>query len=88
MAKFSYKKYGEMPDVDKAKYLIIARAVAEIHSEASRNAPYDTGTLRRSLLMDIKPDKGKVGSNLPYAKIQEFGGTIVPKKKKLLMWKK
>lgn len=45
----------------------------------------DTGTLGRSIQIDAtNPEKLRVGTNLVYAKIQEFGGTIRPKKVKMI----
>lgn len=71
-----------------ARRAILARATASIQASAINNAPYDTGTLRRSISQDIRQDYGKVGSNMPYARIQEYGGTIVPKRAKFLAWQK
>lgn len=76
-----------LPSVAIAKKAIIAKSVTEIHWLATKKAPYDTGLLRKSLAMHITSTYGKVGSNQKYAKIQEFGWVIRPKKKKLLAWK-
>lgn len=50
-------------------------------------APYKTGTLRGSIITEVGSESAKIGSNLPYARIQEFGGVIRPKKKKMLAFK-
>jgi len=47
----------------------------------------DTALLRRSIEYAATPDKVMVGSNLPYARIHQFGGTITPKKGKYLKFK-
>lgn len=45
-----------------------------------------TGTLGRSIQIDsTDPDKLRVGTNMVYAKIQEFGGVIKPKKARSLI---
>lgn len=79
---------GKFPDIAKAKIIALSRITQNIRTKAVTNAPYKTGTLRRSILSDVTADIGKVGTNLPYARIREFGGTILPKNKKMLAWKK
>ena len=37
--------------------------------------PRKTGTLSRSITYAINPDGSEIGSDLPYAYIQEYGGT-------------
>lgn len=53
--------------------------------------PYITGNLKRSITHSIEAGNnkiiGKVGSNVVYAAIQEFGGTIRPKNGKYLRFK-
>lgn len=45
-----------------------------------------TGTLGRSIQIDsTNPDQLRVGTNLVYAKIQEFGGVIRPKRARFLI---
>jgi HK97 gp10 family phage protein len=60
-----------------------------IRNGASRRAPRKSGNLRRSIVAEVKESNDEqatieIGTNLDYAAIQEFGGTIVPKKAKLL----
>lgn len=69
-----------------------AQAGAEvIRTQAAMNAPYKLGNLRRSI-HTLKIDSSgstvwyEVGSNLNYAAIQEFGGTIKAKKGRLLVF--
>ncbi len=55
-----------------------------ILNEAKRRAPYRSGSLRRSLNMETTEKSAEsasisIGTNLEYAAIQEFGGTIEPK---------
>lgn len=49
-------------------------------SLTSGRIPYKTGSLRRSLTVAIKSEgsnmEGQFGTNLPYAAIHEFGGTV------------
>ncbi len=47
----------------------------------------DTGRLRKSIDFAATPDKVMVGSNLPYARIHQLGGTIRPKKGKALKFR-
>ena len=46
----------------------------------------DTARLRDSIDYAATPDKVMVGSNLPYARIHQLGGVIVPKKAKKLVF--
>ena len=71
---------------------LAAQAGAEvIRHQASQNAPYETGNLRRSIhtakveggIMTVWYD---VGSNEDYAAMQEYGGTITAKRGKLLVF--
>jgi len=67
----------------------------EMRNKAGRFAPRKSGNLARSLTVDgakgslFREFKNRVvvGTNLVYAPIHEFGGIIVPKRKKLLAWK-
>ena len=43
-----------------------------------------SGKLMNSINYKIEGDKIIIGTNIPYAKIHHFGGTIVPKKAKFL----
>lgn len=56
----------------------ITAGVLDVLTDATQNAPYQTGTLRRSLThrVDSSPREaiGYVGSNLKYSRIQELGG--------------
>lgn len=63
----------------------------DIRAKGSQLAPYDTGTLRRSIIADFSKGglRGSVGSNVPYARIHDQGGTIkaheiLPKRGKFL----
>lgn len=53
------------------------RAVTEIaidvHREAVRLVPVDTGRLKGSLFYDVDKTEGIVGTNVEYAPHQEFG---------------
>jgi len=61
----------------------------EIRNAAHDKAPYLTGTLRRSIHSETTEKNGakvtvQVGTDLEYAAMQEFGGTVVPKRAKML----
>jgi len=53
-----------------------------VRTEAINRAPKDLGDLVRSISYEVFPDKlsVRIGSNLVYAAIQEFGGVITPDK--------
>jgi hypothetical protein len=60
---------------DVAKY-VLGKAI-QVHNEAKKLCPVDTGRLRSSISFALGRDKrgiyGKVGSNVSYAKAIEFG---------------
>lgn len=56
----------------------------EILNSAQEKAPYQTGNLKRSLHSETTDKSGSrvvvvAGTDVEYAAMQEFGGTIVPK---------
>lgn len=62
----------------------------DIHRRASAFAPKDTGALVNSGRIESLNDGYRVtfgSSRVPYARIQELGGTIKPKSKPVLAWK-
>ena len=69
-------------------------ATMMVWGKAKELAPVDKGTLRTTMLRTYNADEGRVGSNLPYAKYQEFGTgiygksgvPIVPKRARMLAW--
>jgi len=68
------------------------RAGQDVKTKASELAPYKSGDLRRSISTDpnsvsLVKDKISIGSNLVYARIQDQGGVIKPKRKKYLRFK-
>lgn len=58
-----------------------------VRKDASKNAPYKSGTLRRSLTEKVYSDRAVVGTNVVYARIHELWGTILPKKWPYLRFK-
>jgi len=47
----------------------------EMSRDAKQKAPYDTGTLRKSIESHVEPGKWvEVGTDVVYAAIHEFGG--------------
>jgi len=54
-------------------------AAKVVASEASRRAPRLSGALAGSIKGTTSGDRGIVRSKLPYAGVQEFGGTIAPR---------
>ena len=43
-----------------------------VRKDASKNAPYKSGTLRRSLTEKVYSDRAVVGTNVVYARIHEL----------------
>jgi len=59
-----------------------------VRNSATRLAPYKTGNLRGSITVkDNKDLSVSVGTNVVYARIQEFGGEIRPVRAKVLRFK-
>lgn len=61
------------PIVAREMKTAMARSTAQIEGDAKRVVPVLTGTLRRSITSDPQPLLGRVGTNVPYAKVVEFG---------------
>ena len=72
---------------------VLKAAALPMQNAAKENAPYRSGTLSRGITLEDGPIddySAKVfisTSNIPYAAIQEFGGTIKPIKGKFLTWR-
>ena len=67
---------------------IIREVAEEVKEEARDNAPERSGELKRSIrVLDIDGQSAKVGSDLVYAPIHEFGGTIRPNKGEVMRYK-
>lgn len=69
----------------KATEELLTEIGHEIRTEARENAPKGTGHLAESIEILSKTKRSlKVGSKLIYGPIHEFGGTIRPKKHKVM----
>lgn len=55
-----------------------------LHEAIAEGSPFQTGTLRRSWTWRIENDVGIVGTNVPYAAIQNYGGIIKTRNKEYL----
>lgn len=61
-------------------------------AQAQRNAPRKTGTLARSIYADPVEQKSattwatRVAPHTKYGRIRELGGTILPKRARMLSW--
>ena len=89
-AELVEKALKEAPGLAKKMIaLSLSESALEVQNKAKSPgyAPYDKGTLRRSITHEVKPLEAKVGTNLVYAPIHEFGGTIRAKKAKYLRFK-
>lgn len=79
----------ELPDVME---LALHQGAAVIEGAAKELAPYESGDLRRSInYLTIHKSLSSVivsiGTNLIYARLQEFGGTIEAKNKPYLRFR-
>ena len=63
------KKNATLNDVKD----VIRMNTAEMHKGAIRNAPVQSGDLRRAIRIDVKEFEGKVASTIDYAPYQEWG---------------
>lgn len=75
-------RFKNEEDPEGRKWKASARALAEGGKTLT-----DTARLRDSIDYAATPTKVMVGSNLPYARIHQLGGTIRPKKAKRLIFK-
>lgn len=57
-----------------AAQLSLQQSALEVQNKAKRLAPFLTGNLRRSITHEVKPLSAKIGTDVVYARIQEFGG--------------
>lgn len=81
---------GKLAQADVLERALHAGA-QEIRNSAQEKAPFLTGTLRRSIHSETAEKSGSrvrvlVGTDLEYAAMQEFGGTIVPKSARRLVF--
>lgn len=76
------KRFSDQEDPQGKKWEPSARA-----AEEGGETLTDTAALRKSIDYAATSEKVMVGSNLPYARIHQKGGTIKPKKAKKLVFK-
>lgn len=87
------RREGKLERVQQAwvhgQYRGLILAGELLAQEARRRSPRLTGRLKRSIAVSTPVVKGhrvsvRVGTNVVYAAVQEFGGTIVPRQAKML----
>lgn len=76
------RRFSDQEDPQGKQWESSARAAEEGGETLTK-----TGALRKSIDYAATSDKVMVGSNLPYARIHQKGGTIKPKKAKKLVFK-
>lgn len=54
----------------------ISKSCYIVETDAKKNCPVDTGTLRRSITSEIHDKYGEVGTNVEYAPYVEYGTGI------------
>lgn len=72
--------------VKQAMIKSLTQSALLVQNEAKTNSPYLRGALRRSITSQINKSKysAKIGTDIIYAAIHEFGGEIRPKRAKFL----
>jgi phage gpG-like protein len=89
MTAFGQRCAGAKPMIEQTFRYAMVRSVAAVQHDAMVAAPVDTGTLRRSIAVDVTPYVGTIGSALVYAPVVEFGrraGQPMPPAGALLEW--
>lgn len=87
------KKVGTMLtlapiETKKALRKSLQQSALFVQNDAKKLAPHDTGQLRRSITSKVHGfDYAEVGTDLVYAPMQEYGGTIKAKSKQYLHFK-
>lgn len=83
LTDFLEKNINAMPKVQE----VVQINTAEMQTNAQRKAPFDTGTLKRSIELDIKQEGnsvvgevGSVGAGSEYEPYQEYGTRYQPGK--------
>ena len=71
--------------INKQKALTAGTLV--MHEAISEESPVETGTLRRRWIWRIEEFRGIVGTDVPYAAIQNFGGIIRARNAEYLTFK-
>lgn len=66
----------------------LRQSVTHVRWKAVQKAPYQSWTLRGSIVEKVNNLVGTVWTNLVYAAIHEYWGTIYPKKWKYLVFQK
>jgi phage gpG-like protein len=64
----------------KAAEISLKRIGDEMQKDASGKAPIKSGKLKQSIVSEPSSTQVRVGTDLIYARIHEFGGTITAKK--------
>lgn len=81
-AKEVLKKLLEQPEKTNAALKLAVRdTTVMLERTVKRLAPHKSGALMRSIMSSFKDEglTGFVGTNIAYAAIQEFGGTVTPR---------
>ncbi len=86
-------KLGKLAAAVRGKMLedALRAGALQIEGPAKQKAPVRTGNLKRSIHIETSSTdtsaEARIGTNLVYAAVQEFGGTISPKSKAYLVFK-
>jgi hypothetical protein len=95
MFKIDFKKDFDLKDIDiwKVNQIALKNSWEKIKTLSRKNAPYDSWKLRQSINVEpwvVSKNTKRIviwPRKLVYAPMQEFGGTILPKKWRYLHFK-
>lgn len=67
-------------NIRKATLRVVRKAMKLVYAGRPNHLNKDRGTFSQSITYEVNEAElwGRVGSNLPYARIHEFGGTVEP----------
>jgi phage gpG-like protein len=80
---------GAKPIVDREAQVALERSAIIVQNDAKVRVPVDTGALRASLAREVTANDARVGSNLTYAPVVEYGrraGAPPPPASALVGW--
>lgn len=84
MKKETQLNFRKSTSPDGTKWQELSPITIAGRKKKSNKPLVDRGTLRRSIRATVEGNQAVIGTNLKYARIHQFGGTIKPKNRKAL----